>query len=210
MRSRRCSASTDRLLRCWPMGPDSRTRGTSGGLPPKRSVPFSPSGSSAPGDVRAWRRGSGRPVVGAPRGARITFAAPAGRRPVLRPTHGPVVRGPTSRPVCALGRRTPDGPDLAAFPSGCRFEPRGSPRRGDPSRPSDLAASLPFRFPTSALPRRPVLPPTAGYRRFVRSLLPAFRPLGAMRNVPTAPRGVNPTFSQVTCRMRRSRVCEKE
>jgi hypothetical protein len=76
------------------------------------------------------------------------------RRPVLRPTDGPVVRGPTSRPVCARGRRTPDGPDLAAFPSGCRFEPRGSPRRGDPSRPSDLAASLPFRFPTSALPRR--------------------------------------------------------
>jgi len=70
------------------------------------------------------------------RDLRPTFATRRGRRPALRPSDGPVVRDPTSRPVrVPEGRRTrcvrPCG-----VPHRRRFGSRDPRRLGDPSRPS--------------------------------------------------------------------------
>jgi hypothetical protein len=155
---------------------------------------------------RSCRRGSGRPVLPASRDALCTFVAPAVHRSVLRPSGDPwFACQPRGLPAPSGGGPRRD--DLAIVPVGLPDRvSRPSSAPGIHTRLSDLAASPPCRFPRM---RRlhPFGVATAGrLRRLVRSLLLAFQPLGAMRNVQTASETVKPAFPQVTPRMRRSNV----
>src|SRR4029079_5145189 len=165
----------------------SRARETSGDL--RRSFDLrGPSGSSAPGDV-PFLGGEGPNGRCCPRLATPcrTFAAPAVRRPVLRPSGDPwFACGPRGLPAPSGGGpptgRSRDRPGRVA---GSGLATLLGP--GDPTRLSDLAASLPCRVPGRTVSIRSVSPPLGRLRCLVRSLLLAFQPLGAMRNVPTAP-----------------------
>ena len=167
---------------------------TAGGLPPKRSTRRGPSGSGAPGDVLGPDGESGRPAGGSPRGAPSRL-----RRPAVPPIGLATVRrlrGPrarASRPCPRPGRRTPTGSALRSSPVGSPDRVlRPSPAPGDPTRPSDLAASLPSAVP----PGSARLLSVRCFATAVRA--PALRPVSPSRpsgrsercaNVPTAARG---------------------
>ena len=99
-------------------------------LPPKRSAPVSPSGSSAPSDLAPVAKRSGPPAV--PRASRRASHL---RRPAVaavRSRDRPVARGsrrPASRPVRAPWATDPRRSRLAAAPVGRRLGPCGLPRR---------------------------------------------------------------------------------
>jgi hypothetical protein len=225
------SGPAPKTQRCCARGPEhERARGTSACRPPKR--PGYRQLLGLLGSGRSSRLTDGK-VAGPPNGAAPRGGAPPLRRRSETPERcrHPPGRSPTggSRTGAFRPSTSPAAADLrrgrlAALPAGRRPRSRDRCRRWGSFRPCDLSASRLVQplsaagsgrsgrlriFQTCALAKtsRPPSDPAP----FVRSSPSrSLRPLGAMRNVVTARRGVNPPSSLFSRHMRTSRRCQKK